>query len=75
MAQGAYQARTSGGPIAPDLAEALAAMAEQPEPLASLAGFLDAVAQGKPIPPVPTDLPPELAAIMEALVKAIEAAS
>ncbi len=73
MAQGAYQARTSGGP--PDLAEALAAMAEQPGPLASLAAFLDAVASGEPIPPLPADLPPPLAAILKAMVEAIAASS
>ena len=47
--------------------------APQPAPLGAVGTFLDAVAAGRPLPPVPEGLPPEMEAILEKLVETIGA--
>jgi len=71
LAQAAYRARVSGAALPPDMAESLANLATYPAPLSGMAGFLRAVAEGQPIPPLPDGLPKELAGILQAVVEAL----
>ncbi len=71
LAQAAYAARESELPLAPDAAEALATIAQCPPPLNAIAPFLDALASGKAIPPLPAGLPGELEKVLQALAEAI----
>jgi tetratricopeptide (TPR) repeat protein len=71
LARACYQARAGAGPLPPDAAEVLVQMAEAQAPFPAIASFLQAVAAGQPLPPVPADLPKELADILNALVEAV----
>ena len=71
LAQAVYAARTSKSSLPPDAAEALAQLSEAPPPLGAVAPFLQAIAAGQPAPPLPVGLPPEVAEVLEALVKGI----
>jgi hypothetical protein len=71
LAQAAYAARVSKAPLAPDAAEALASLAQAAPPLGEVAPFLQAIAEGRPTPPLPIGLPKEVAEVLEALVKGI----
>ena len=70
LAQAAYHARQSGAPLAPDALEALAQLAELPEPLPAVGEFLAAAAKGKKLPDVPGGLSAEVGAVLEELRKA-----
>ena len=71
MAQAVYAARTSGGEFLAEVAEVLAQLAGQPEPLASAGAFLRAVAEGGS-PSVPVGLPELLAKIFGGLRASLE---
>ena len=71
LAQAAYGARASESPLPPDAAEALATIAQWPPPLNAIAPFLDTLAAGKPVPPLPAGLPGELEKVLQALIEAI----
>jgi tetratricopeptide (TPR) repeat protein len=72
LAQACYAARTGGAPLPPDAAEVLAQLREAPAPFPAVASFLDAVAAGQQLPPVPADLPPPLPEILNALTEAVQ---
>ncbi len=69
LAQAAYAARAGGTPLAPEAAEALATVAEWPAPLNGIAAFLETLAAGGPVLPVPAGLPGELEEVLEALAE------
>ena len=71
LAQAAYAARAGGAPLHPEAAEALAQLADAPPPLGGVGLWLQAVAAGQAVPPVPPGLPPDLAQILDALVEAL----
>jgi tetratricopeptide (TPR) repeat protein len=71
LAQACYQAHASQTLLPPDAAEALAQLREAPPPLAVVGSFLQAVAGGQPLPPVPADLPPPLHDLVNALAEAV----
>jgi tetratricopeptide (TPR) repeat protein len=70
LAQTVYAARTSGGELPAEIAEVLAQLAGQSEPLASAGSFLRAVAAGGS-PPVPSGLPEPLAKIFGGLLASL----
>ena len=70
LAQAAYAARRGGGRLPPDTAEALAQLAQLPPPLGAIAPFLQAVAAGEALLPVPAGLPPRVTEILQALAQA-----
>jgi hypothetical protein len=70
LAQACYQARAAQTPLPPDATEALARLREAPPPLPVVGSFLQAVAAGGPLPPLPADLPPSLTELLQALVQA-----
>jgi len=72
LAQAAFQARVSNTSLEPEAAEALAHLAGLPQPLGGVGAFLQAVATGQPLPPVPSGLPPAITEILEKLVEALE---
>ena len=57
--------------VPPAVAEDLARLADFPAPLDAVGTFLGAIADGKPPPPVPGDLPESLQQILDALVETI----
>jgi hypothetical protein len=67
LAQAAYSARTAQAPLPPEAAEALAQLSDAPAPLSAVAPFLQAVADGKDLPPIPPALPPIIAQILQKL--------
>ncbi|WP_295391277.1 hypothetical protein [uncultured Thiodictyon sp.] len=69
LAQAVYQARAQGQPLPPDAAEALAQLANYPDPLPTYAAFLQAIAAGTT--PAPPTLPEPLAAIATELLAAL----
>lgn len=71
LAQAAYAARASRSELDPEAAEAVATLCGLPPPLAEIGVFLQAVAAGKEPPPLPAELPAELARICEGLKQAI----
>jgi tetratricopeptide (TPR) repeat protein len=72
IAQACLQARAGNGPLPPDAAEGLAQLAGAPAPWGAVAAFLQAVAAGHPVPPVPVGLPPAVAEVLDALAKGIQ---
>lgn len=73
LAQAAHEVRQRRIAVPPDLAETLAQLTAAPPPFPSVAAFLTSVATNAPIPPVPPDLPPPLAALLQALAAAATA--
>jgi tetratricopeptide (TPR) repeat protein len=71
LARTCHAARTSGTPLPPDATELLAHLRDAPAPCLALASFLDAVAAGQPLPPVPAGLPLPLPDILNALAEAL----
>jgi tetratricopeptide (TPR) repeat protein len=71
LAQACYQARAGQTPLPPDAAEALAHLQEAPPPLSVVGSYLQAVADSRPLPPLPPDLPQPLAELLQALAQAI----
>ena len=70
LAQTVYAVRASGGELPAEIAEALAHLAGQPEPLASAGVFLRAVAEGG-APAVPSGLPEPLSKIFGGLLASL----
>ena len=71
LAQAAFNARQSGN-VEPELAEALARLVAAPAPLGSVGSFLQAVATGEELPPLPPGLPAPFENILVQLVEALE---
>ena len=71
LAQAVYAVRTSSGELPAEVAEVLAQLSGQPEPLASAGAFLRAVAKGGS-PSVPVGLPEPLAKIFGGLLASLE---
>ncbi len=71
LAQAAYTGRMSRAPLPPDAAERLAQLGQVPPPLGAVAAFLQAFADGQPVPPLPVGLPAPVAEVLEALVKGL----
>ncbi len=71
LAQAVYAVRTLGGEVPPQVAEVLAQLDEQAEPLASAGGFLRAIAEGGS-PAVPSGLPEPLPQIFGGLLASLE---
>ena len=69
LAQLAYAHRRTEPGVAPppQLAEQLAGMRQGSGPFPAIAAFLDTVARGAPVPPVPPDLPADLAQLLQSL--------
>jgi hypothetical protein len=61
LAQAAYAVRVKGLALRPDIAEALALLADLPPPLGAVGSFLKAVVEGGPVPALPSGLPSEVA--------------
>ena len=57
LAQLCYQVRRAGAALPPQAAEALAQMQAAPPPLDAIGAFLQAAAEGRPLPPLPSGLP------------------
>jgi tetratricopeptide (TPR) repeat protein len=72
LARACYTARTSRTPLPPDAAELLARLAEGQSPFPAVASFLQAVAAGQPLRPLPADLPKPLDEILGALNQAVQ---
>jgi tetratricopeptide (TPR) repeat protein len=72
LAQACCSARTAQTPLPPEAAELLAQLAAGRAPFPAVASFLQAVAAGQPLPPVPADLPTPLDGILAALAEAIQ---
>ncbi len=70
LAQAVYAVRASGGELPAEVAEVLAQLAGQGEPLASAGGFLRAVAEGGS-PAVPAGLPEPLGKIFQGLLASL----
>ena len=47
-------------------------MAQLPPPMGGMGPFLQAIAEGKDIPPMPPGLPPEMTEVLDALVQEIK---
>jgi hypothetical protein len=47
-------------------------MKDLPPPLGAVGTFLQAIADGQEPPPIPPDLPPKIAEILQALAKELE---
>jgi hypothetical protein len=73
LAQVCYAARANETPLQPGDAEVLAQLALAPPPLNAAGTFLKTVAAGHPVPPIPADLPPPLARILETLAGSLRA--
>ncbi|MFC1718198.1 tetratricopeptide repeat protein [Candidatus Poribacteria bacterium] len=71
LAQAAFNARKSNALLPPEAAELLAQITQLPPPMGGIGPFLQAIAQGEDIPPMPPELPPELGEILNSLVEAI----
>jgi tetratricopeptide (TPR) repeat protein len=71
LAQVCYQARADQTPLPTDAADVLAHVREAPPPLPIVGSFLQAVADGQPLPPLPPDLPPPLTELLQALTQAV----
>ncbi len=71
LTQAAFNARKSESPLPPDAAELLAQITQLPPPMGGIGPFLQAIAQGEDIPPMPPDLPQELGEILNSLVEAV----
>jgi tetratricopeptide (TPR) repeat protein len=71
LAQAVYASRASRSELDPQAAEAVATLCGLPSPLAETGAFLQAVAKGEAPPPLPGELPAELARICEGLKQAI----
>ncbi len=71
LAQAVYAVRASGGEVPAEVAEVLAQLTGQGEPLASAGGFLRAVADGGS-PAMPVGLPEPLPKIFGGLLEALE---
>ncbi len=67
LTQAVFTARGQGSALDPEAAETVAQMAGLPAPFGAVGTFLEAVASGGPIPPVPEGLPSEVASILEKL--------
>jgi hypothetical protein len=65
-----HAARNAGLPLAPDAAASITHLTTQPDPLGAAGRFRQAVAAGD-LPELPPALPPELADIFTALIKAL----
>lgn len=72
LASSALAARTGKTPLDPEAAEALAKLAGLPPPLCVVGLFLQAIAGGQELPPVPEGLPPELKELLEKLAQAVD---
>ncbi len=71
LAQAAYACNQAGGTVPADLAEVLSQLSQAPPPFPAVGAVLSAVAHARPIPPLPDDLPPELAELLSGLVGAV----
>jgi hypothetical protein len=74
LAQATYTARMSQSPLAVEVNEVLAQLAELSSPFNHLASFLQTVGAGKPVPAIPAGLPPEMQQLLTALAEAIKTA-
>jgi tetratricopeptide (TPR) repeat protein len=70
LAQACYAARSSNTSLPSQVAESLAWLSGAQAPFPVVAAFLQAVAAGQPLPPVPADLPAPLGDILSALTQA-----
>jgi tetratricopeptide (TPR) repeat protein len=71
LARAVYASRASRSDLDPQAAEVVATLCGLPSPLAETGAFLRAVAAGEEPPPLPAELPAELARICEGLREAI----
>lgn len=71
LAQAVYAARASRAELDPQAAEAVATLCGLPSPLAEIGAFLRAMAGDEGAPPLPAELPAELARICEGLRQAV----
>jgi hypothetical protein len=72
LAQTCHAARAGNAPLPPDAAESLAHLVGAPAPFGAIGSFLQAIAAGQPVPPLPTGLPADVTDILQALVAAIK---
>lgn len=71
LAQAAYTACMNKTALDLEATEALAQLAAAPEPWSAVGAFLQAVVAGQPLLPIPQELPPEVAQILERLTEAL----
>ncbi|HWY85910.1 MAG TPA: hypothetical protein VNX28_04250 [Gemmataceae bacterium] len=75
LAKICYASRVNKTPLPSDAAEALAQLAQVSSPLNGAGAFLQTVVAGQPLPPVPGNLPPPLAQVLDALAASLRRSS
>lgn len=71
LAQVCFQVRVQGAGLPPQVGEALAQLRAAPGPFPGVAAFLQAVADGQALPPLPEGLPGRMTEVLEALREAV----